>query len=303
MKKLSLFLLSLIMLISLTACDSGDYKKAKKLYERGQYSEAAAIFEGLGDYEDSSEKVKQCKYQQALALAADREFDRAIKAFTELGDYEDCTERLAAVQNEKAVVEAMEGQVWYYNGGSKTKLNSISFDKTSATVVKIVHDGNGKHESGRGSYPYEVGKKCITVKVDDKDLVINYTLKDGVLSLEKNQYLSKDQVAKGLEGYWNSLEKRYILEKLYVEEYNVYIKNGKLKFEHAFLHTDGESYDYYEPETISLENVFAEDDINGPHYYFNIIDGKPTLLHYDNVCKSVKLKKLPGFHGYKHLFD
>lgn len=199
MKKLSLFLLSLIMLISLTACDSGDYKKAKKLYERGQYSEAAAIFEGLGDYEDSSEKVKQCKYQQALALAADREFDRAIKAFTELGDYEDCTERLAAVQNEKAVVEAMEGQVWYYNGGSKTKLNSISFDKTSATVVKIVHDGNGKHESGRGSYPYEVGKKCITVKVDDKDLVINYTLKDGVLSLEKTSILVRIKLQKVLK--------------------------------------------------------------------------------------------------------
>ena len=299
MKKLSLFLLSLIMLISLTACDSDDYKKATELYNNGQYSEAAAIFEQLGDYEDSSEKVKQCKYQQSLALATDREFDRAIKAFTELGDYEDCTERLAAVQNEKAVVEAMEGQVWYYNGGSKTKLNSISFDKKQATISKIHFDGNGKQDDGNASYPYKVGNKAITVKTDDGDLTLSYQLTDDSITLDQSQFFTPAQVEKGLQGYW-----RYSSISFSKSEHNIYIKNGSIKYEKATASAAGDGYYYYGPYSGSIKinfGGFDTDVFNGANYGFNIISGKPTLMYFDDPCKSVKLKKLPGEKGYNRL--
>ena len=257
MKKLSLFLLSLIMLISLTACDSDDYKKATELYNNGQYSEAAAIFEQLGDYEDSSEKVKQCKYQQALVLTVDREFDRAIKAFTELGDYEDCTERLAAVQNEKAVVEAMEGQVWYYNGGSKTKLNSISFDKKQATISKIHFDENGKQDDGNASHPYEIGNETITVKTDDGDLTLSYQLTDDSITLDQSQFFTPAQVEKGLQGYWRYSYSHYNFGYLSKGEYNIYIKNGNIKSESASLSASGDGYYYYGPYSGSMKLNFG----------------------------------------------
>lgn len=249
--------------------------------------------------------AKKSQYQQALALAADREFDRAIKAFTELGDYEDCTERLAAVQNEKAVVEAMEGQVWYYNGGSKTKLNSISFDKKQATVSKVYFDGNGKHDDGSNAYPYEVGKKAISVKTDDGDLTINYQLADNSITLEKKQFFTPTQVQKGLQGYWKYSYSEYVKGIYTKGEYNFYIKNDKIKYEHAAIAwSSDEYYYYYGPYSGSIKIQFGgfdTDVFNGVLYGFNIISGKPTLMYLDHPCKSVKLKKLPGEDGYYHL--
>jgi len=43
--------------------------------------------------------------------------------------------------------------------------------------------------------------------------------------------------------------------------------------------------------------------MHGGEIFFNIIDGKPTLLYNNHVCKSVQAKKLSGEKGYDHLFS
>lgn len=165
MKKIIAMLLVLAMCLALTACDSGDYKKATELYDSGSYEKARTIFMKLEDYEDSAEMVKACDYATAKNLFESGEYESAGSAFTELGDYKDSTtyalksdyrmaETLlnsgdyesaiaiftkisdfedAALMRRTAeqelmhelygdVLDALEGNTWYFNGGSDTVL-------------------------------------------------------------------------------------------------------------------------------------------------------------------------------------
>lgn len=59
MKKIIALILTAVMALSLCACNSSDYKKAMQYFEDGSYAEALALFEKLGDYQDSAEmKIK-----------------------------------------------------------------------------------------------------------------------------------------------------------------------------------------------------------------------------------------------------
>ena len=75
MRKVLCFCLAVALCLCLCACQSSDYKKAVSLMETGEYEQAIAIFEALGDYEDSVQKIKDCelgiletKYNDAVAL-------------------------------------------------------------------------------------------------------------------------------------------------------------------------------------------------------------------------------------------
>ena len=63
------------------------YDDAVDLMTGGQYAEAAAMFDSISSYEDSS---KQSIYCRALLLTEEGNFEEAVKAFTMLGDYKDC---------------------------------------------------------------------------------------------------------------------------------------------------------------------------------------------------------------------
>lgn len=68
MKKIVALLLVLTMALALCGCSSSDYKKAQEMFEQGQYEEAQAIFESLGDYEDSKEQASNCKVKISIGL-------------------------------------------------------------------------------------------------------------------------------------------------------------------------------------------------------------------------------------------
>ena len=92
MKKLFTLILSLVILVMITGCDSTDYKKAVSLYESGKYEEAIEMFEELGDYEDSAEKVLDCQYNMAVIAYESEEYISAIKQFAALKDFKDSAE-------------------------------------------------------------------------------------------------------------------------------------------------------------------------------------------------------------------
>lgn len=71
MKKAVALLLALSMVLSLCGCGNSqkkDYEKAISLFDEGSYEEAQAIFEELGDYEDSSSYVEKCKIEAKYAI-------------------------------------------------------------------------------------------------------------------------------------------------------------------------------------------------------------------------------------------
>ncbi len=63
------------------------YEQANKYYNSGRYSNAATEYKKAGDYKDAKDNVKKSNYMQASKHFKDGDYDKAISLFTELGDY------------------------------------------------------------------------------------------------------------------------------------------------------------------------------------------------------------------------
>lgn len=118
-------IIAAIIVISQVIVPSGNYNSAVTLMNEGKYEEAIAVFEGLGDYKDSSAKINECTalieeerakaqnekaYQEALSLLENGDFEEAMKAFLELGDYSDSAEMAKVTEQKKnqSLYEAAE---------------------------------------------------------------------------------------------------------------------------------------------------------------------------------------------------
>ena len=214
MKRKLCLLMSLMLMATLllTGCGKGgDYKKAMSMYENGQYEEAAVKFTELGDYENSKEMVKTCKYEAAKAVFEGGDYEAAKKLFADLGDYEnsakyvtECDYNIATAlfdagdyeaaiaiyetitdyndsaakiqaankelmyQKYGTVLTALNGNTWFFNGGSDTILNGISFTESDATIAQVYFDGNGKHDNGSNTYSYVVDDNNIIITMADR---------------------------------------------------------------------------------------------------------------------------------------
>lgn len=80
--------------VTLTACDSSDYNQAIALFDSGNYESAKIIFEALGDYENSSEYVKDCDYHMAKDEYNNGNYKSAIAIYESLGEYKDSSEQI-----------------------------------------------------------------------------------------------------------------------------------------------------------------------------------------------------------------
>lgn len=269
-KKLLAILILCITVFSLTACDSSDYKKAMSLYESGDYEEAAKMFVELGDYEDSAEMAVKAEEQLMYVTYAD-------------------------------VFESLKQETWYFNGGSDTVLNYLTFTDKEATLGQVYFDGNGKHDNGSNACSYIVDDvNVIITMVDGTELVIPYEMKDDIVVLSK-EYLTSSDVKENLKGYWKSHVSSYIIGMYTETEHNIYIGEDELKSESASLAAGGSNgeYYYYGPYTgtYTLDiGSFETDMKHGGEWFFNIIDGEVRVLHYEDVCTPSD--RLPGENGY-----
>ena len=97
-KKITLVVLLLLavagyFLATKVVIPASNYKQAENLLASGQYQEAIAAFERLGEYSDSPERVLDIHYKQAENLLASGQYQEAIAAFKNLGNYSDAKER------------------------------------------------------------------------------------------------------------------------------------------------------------------------------------------------------------------
>ena len=91
-----------VLVFFLTA-DAREYSKAMGLKDDGQYQEAIAIFTELGDYDDSSEQITDCRYLEAKQKLAKGLYDEAISAFSALGSYKDSKDMIKQCDYERAM--------------------------------------------------------------------------------------------------------------------------------------------------------------------------------------------------------
>lgn len=76
----------------------GKYAEGEALLAAGQYEEAIAVFEGLGDFKDSPYMVNKSQYKYGVELYEDGEFKKAMKVFKALGDFRDSEAKLEACE-------------------------------------------------------------------------------------------------------------------------------------------------------------------------------------------------------------
>ena len=100
LKKFLCLVLSIILVLSLSACDSSDYKKAMELYESGDLDGAITAFSVLGDYEDSADMVLKIKYEKAEGLFSGGYYEDAKVIYEELGDYNNSVARIEMCDKE-----------------------------------------------------------------------------------------------------------------------------------------------------------------------------------------------------------
>lgn len=285
------------------------YGEAEALFDAGSYEEAKTLFTELGDYENSAKYLTECDYNQANSLLEAGDYESAISIFETLGDFNDSAEKLQAAytaimeQKYGDVLAALDGNEWYFNGGSDTILNKISFSGAVATISQVSFNGNGKTSNGSNEYSFYINDDNIVVTMlDGSELQLGYALTDGALALDKSTYLTLEEIDAGLQGYWRLRNSENILGIECINEYNIYINDGNIISEsaaRAYGYTNGEYY-YYGPEKGTYSLNFGGFDTNmqkGNAWNFNIIDGKPTVLHYDKVCSPSD--KLPGENGYR----
>ena len=64
-RSLVLIFLVCTLMLSMTGCDTLDYRRAIELYNAGKFEAAGELFYELGDYEDSPALYKNCQYWTA----------------------------------------------------------------------------------------------------------------------------------------------------------------------------------------------------------------------------------------------
>ena len=125
-------LLAVVIILTTTVIPGNRYAKAQAMLDAGQYGEAIAAFEQLGDYKDSQKQIVEAQtaileaekrkqeaaleakhaaaYEAAQALMDARDYYAAIAAFKALGGYRDSAERAeeAKAANLAAMYEKTE---------------------------------------------------------------------------------------------------------------------------------------------------------------------------------------------------
>ena len=68
------------------------YNQAMSLFNEGKWSDAIVLFEELGEFEDSSSLLLECKYQSAIQLLDNREYEEAYSEFQDIKVYKQSIE-------------------------------------------------------------------------------------------------------------------------------------------------------------------------------------------------------------------
>ncbi len=115
-----------------------NYKKAQEYYGNKQYKEAVAIFEKLGDYENSAEMMNECNYELLKQYYENGEYNKVSEVAEKLGNYKDTKTmvkkaRMLSTHNFNEMYSDLAKNSWctIAADGSYLKIDSNPKDKES----------------------------------------------------------------------------------------------------------------------------------------------------------------------------
>ncbi|MBQ9065457.1 MAG: DUF5067 domain-containing protein [Blautia sp.] len=182
---------------------------------------------------------------------------------------------------------------WYFNGGDNLTLDALTFRDTACYVEQMKFDGNGKHPGNSLEYFYYFTDTDVVLYSNESEIEkIPYYLEGDIIHLSYGKYLTPEQVHEDLKGYWTL---RYS-----GSEYNILIQDAYIEYESAKQSSfNPDDYFYYGPYSgMYLMNFggFETEMMHGGDFFYNVINGKGTLLYYSHVCSPGSGMK--GQYGY-----
>lgn len=99
MKQKIALVLALLLALTLSGCKSDDYKAALSAMDAGDYVAAAQQLEALGDYQESQQMLKQCRYALAVEDFNNQNYEAAAEEFRALGDYIDASNYVSRAED------------------------------------------------------------------------------------------------------------------------------------------------------------------------------------------------------------
>lgn len=297
-------------LLLLTGCEDYRYHRAERLYSDHRYEEAAEIFAELGNYEDSESMTLVCLYKAAYELTRSGDYEGALKIYEQIPNYRDVPELIVEAKRQielktyDDVIERLMQKIWYHNGGSDTKLERVTFRRGKGSIEEIYFDKKGRHSNGTIDFKYMLDDSTITMTFDDGgEQAIAYRKTKNSVKLGDGEYLTQKQVERDLRGCWQQPYAKRVLEMTTRGIRSVQIRKKHIKYEYAATSPRvayGQYYFYgpYRGEFTLGTGCFETDMTYGDEWFFNVIDGKGTLLHLDKICTRVELDELPGEDGY-----
>ncbi len=113
------------------------YNKAMKLIDAGDYKESQLIFESLGGYRDSEERILQCRYMQADDAMNNYDYVLAEEIFESLDDYRDSSERVESMHEFCSTLLENHSQNYNVDTGEDDRDVTIS-----CYHYKVLEDGS-----------------------------------------------------------------------------------------------------------------------------------------------------------------
>ncbi len=107
--KIKLLLPLILIPLILTGCNSTKYQDAVDKMDQGDYQAALEIFDDMPNYEDSSDKASECRYQLGIEAIASEDWELAIEYLSNL-DYEDSADLLEKATREKGMSENADNE-------------------------------------------------------------------------------------------------------------------------------------------------------------------------------------------------
>ena len=180
-------LLIIFLIVNSTIASNRKYDDAMVLMNNGRYEEAILAFEELGRYNDTREKINECKYAIAIDLMNDGKYEEAISAFEELGRYNDSREKINEckyaiainLMNTNKTVEAYEALIElddYKDSAEKAKSIYNEYKIKTAKVGDYILFGAYEQDDNTSNGKETIEWKVLEVNEDRIFVVSKYIL-------------------------------------------------------------------------------------------------------------------------------
>lgn len=209
------------------------YKRAENAYENGHYERAVRLYESLGDYEDSRDKLQQASvynsYAKGVRYMETGDYDAAITSFEATDGYEDSNEliekcsyslgiQLLDVEDYLNAANAFKEANGYEDAEEKLweigdKYISLKDYDNALTVFGLMQDQTYEHYvKGKMAYDKEDYNQAYkelekaTGVYDTDTMLPEATYRYGMQKLDDKKYLAASRVFNGLGDYKDSGE-------------------------------------------------------------------------------------------------